>query len=397
MAKLPEHARVVIIGQGGIVGASVAHHLIEAGWDDIVGLEKSAIPTDIGSTSHASDFCYMTSHDKLNVFTSTYSREFYRARGNYIEIGGMEVARKGDDERMLELQRKVASGKAFGSNAYMISAEEAKEKFPLVEEDMIQGAMWDPDAGLVTPRSQKVAGDLVDEAVESGKLTTFAYTAASKIIVEDGRAVGVETEKGTIMADHVVLCAGIWGSLVSKTAGVKLPLMPLEHPLLFFGPWDWKPSSGKMILALTEKFLPMAPSGGISVGDARNIAAGILAAMQRGSSGQRYVLAGDNVSYLQLWRKIAGLVKRRGPITAMRTPMKKILSVGGDFYTRVTKSETEINSEALRLGACWNFYDSSKAVNELGYDPGNYETALRDSWNWLVENGYSLNKKKANA
>ena len=63
MAALPEKARVVIIGQGGIVGASVAHHLVQNGWDDIVGLEKSAIPTDIGSTSHASDFCYMTSHD----------------------------------------------------------------------------------------------------------------------------------------------------------------------------------------------------------------------------------------------------------------------------------------------------------------------------------------------
>ena len=56
MAALPEKARVVIIGQGGIVGASVAHHLVQNGWDDIVGLEKSAIPTDIGSTSHASDF-----------------------------------------------------------------------------------------------------------------------------------------------------------------------------------------------------------------------------------------------------------------------------------------------------------------------------------------------------
>ena len=59
----------------------------------------------------------MTSHDKLNVFTSTYSREFYKSRGNFIEIGGMEVARKGDDAQVQELLRKVASGKAFGTNA----------------------------------------------------------------------------------------------------------------------------------------------------------------------------------------------------------------------------------------------------------------------------------------
>jgi glycine/D-amino acid oxidase-like deaminating enzyme len=61
MAELPKKAKVVIIGQGGIVGASVVHHLLELGWDDIIGLDKSAIPTDIGSTAHASDFCYMTS------------------------------------------------------------------------------------------------------------------------------------------------------------------------------------------------------------------------------------------------------------------------------------------------------------------------------------------------
>ncbi len=57
MATFPQSARVVIIGQGGIVGASVAHHLIEKGWDDIVGIDKSGIPTDIGSTAHAFLLC----------------------------------------------------------------------------------------------------------------------------------------------------------------------------------------------------------------------------------------------------------------------------------------------------------------------------------------------------
>ena len=73
MADFPESADVVIIGQGGIVGACVAHHLIERGWTNIVGIDKSAIPTDIGSTSHASDFVYLTAHDLLTCYTTKYS------------------------------------------------------------------------------------------------------------------------------------------------------------------------------------------------------------------------------------------------------------------------------------------------------------------------------------
>ena len=107
MASFPERAKVVIIGQGGIVGASVVHHLIERGWDNIVGIDKSAIPTDVGSTAHASDFCFNTMHDQMTIFTTRYSIDFYERLGRYERIGGLEVARVGDDERMQELQRRV--------------------------------------------------------------------------------------------------------------------------------------------------------------------------------------------------------------------------------------------------------------------------------------------------
>ena len=179
MASIPTSARVVIIGQGGIVGACVAYHLIERGWDDIVGIDKSAIPTDVGSTAHASDFCYATAHDRLTCWSTMYSIDFYDRMGHYCRVGGLEVARVGDDERMEELKRKVGSGKAFGTNVSLISARETKERFPLLEEDMIQGAMWYPDAGLVVPRSQVVAGELVDNAQSTGKLRAFANTPAT--------------------------------------------------------------------------------------------------------------------------------------------------------------------------------------------------------------------------
>ncbi|PAU75611.1 GcvT family protein [Halomonas salipaludis] len=238
MATLPRHADAVIIGQGGIVGASLAHHLIELGWTRLVGLDKSAIPSDIGSTSHASDFCFMTAHDKLSCYTTTYSQRFYEAMGRYRRIGGLEIARVGDEARLAELQRKVASGKAFGTRVSMIDADEVVERFPLLERDLLLGGMWDPDAGLVVPRSQRVAGELIERGVESGHLSVFADTPALDIDVQAGRVCGVETAKGYIETPLVLVCAGIWGPIPAAMGGAALPLMPVEHPLMFFGPYD---------------------------------------------------------------------------------------------------------------------------------------------------------------
>jgi glycine/D-amino acid oxidase-like deaminating enzyme len=247
MAGFPEKAKVVIVGLGGIVGASVAHHLIGRGWDDIVGIDKSGIPTDIGSTAHASDFCYATSHDFLSCWTTLYSIEFFERKGHYARVGGLEVARVGDDARMKEIRRKVTSGRAFGTRARLIEPAEIKEKFPLIEEDMVQGGLWDPDAGLVIPRSQTVAGELVDKGVAAGKLQAFANTSARSLVIEDGRIKGVVTDRGTIMADHVVVCAGLWGRLIAEMAGEDLPVMPIDHPLTFFGPYNEFAGTGKEI------------------------------------------------------------------------------------------------------------------------------------------------------
>ena len=247
MVNFPSKANVVIIGVGGIVGASVAHHLIAKGWKDIVGIDKSSVPTDIGSTSHASDFCYMTAHDNMTCYTTRYSVEFYDAMGHYSRVGGLEVARHDDDDRMAELKRKVSSGRAFGTNVKMISAKETKEKFPLIEEDMIQGAMWDPDAGLVIPRSQTVAGKLVDQAEATGDLQVFQNTTANGLEIHQGKIKGVHTNRGLIAADAVIVCAGLWGRLIAQMAGEDLPIMPVDHPLCFFGPYEEFAGTGKEI------------------------------------------------------------------------------------------------------------------------------------------------------
>src|ERR1700748_3104910 len=120
MSAFPEKARVVIVGLGGIVGASVAHHLVERGWDDIVGIDKSGIPPDMGSTAHASVFCYATMHAYLSTQTTLYSLCFSEKMRHSAPIAGLEQAPIGDDQRMDDIKRKVASGKAFGTRARLV-------------------------------------------------------------------------------------------------------------------------------------------------------------------------------------------------------------------------------------------------------------------------------------
>ena len=238
-SKFPSNADIVIVGVGGIVGSMLAYWLAELGQKNIIGLEKSTIiPSDIASTAHASDFVYNTTHDKLGCWTTGFSRRFYEDNGFFLKKGGLEICRKDDDERWEELKRKVASGKAFGTNVKLISASEAVEKFPLLEEGSLRGAMWDPDAGLVVPRSQEVVNFAVESAKEKGSLKTFTNTPATGFETKDGRIVAVKTEKGTIRTNKVVIASGIWGPLMGDMAGVRVPLMPLEHPLLFFGPYE---------------------------------------------------------------------------------------------------------------------------------------------------------------
>jgi glycine cleavage system aminomethyltransferase T/glycine/D-amino acid oxidase-like deaminating enzyme len=241
----PNRANVVIIGAGGIVGSSLAYHLVQAGWTDVVGIDSSSIPTSAGSTAHASDFCYSTGGDKFSIYTTTYSQCFYERLGHYLKKGGMEVARAGDHERMDELKRKVGLGKAFGTNVSIISPREAKEKFPLLDEDSIMGAMWDPDAGLVVPRSQQVVAEISEHARSTGRYRPIANTSAVDIAVESGRVRGVETSRGFIESPIVVITSGIWGPLVGRMAGFEIPLVPVEHPLLFFGPMDSLSGTGE--------------------------------------------------------------------------------------------------------------------------------------------------------
>ena len=75
----------------------------------------------------------------------------------------------------------------------------------------------------------------------------------------------------------------------------------IVNPGFMLGPWDWKPSSGRMLLEVAQRFTPVAPTGGLSVCDVRDVAAAIVTAGERAPGGRQYILAGENLTYLAIW------------------------------------------------------------------------------------------------
>jgi dihydroflavonol-4-reductase len=161
----------------------------------------------------------------------------------------------------------------------------------------------------------------------------------------------------------------------------------IVNPGCMFGPWDWKPSSGKMLLAVT-KFAPIYPTGAVTFGDARDVAAGVINAATRGRTGERYILGGHNFSYLDAWTQMAKLVGRRGPISPMGPMFRAVAVPVLNVHRWLTGSEGDANAAILMMGRQEHCFSSRKAESELGFRVRAFAETLADTLAWFRARGY---------
>lgn len=162
----------------------------------------------------------------------------------------------------------------------------------------------------------------------------------------------------------------------------------IVNPGFMVGPYDWKPSSGEMMLAIAKQPVPFAPAGGCCVADVRDVADGIISAIEHGQTGQRYILGGVNMSYLDLWTLMAKVMDRRAPRRKLPNWLATTIGKSCDLAGRLARSEPQLNSATTQMGQMFHYYGSEKAQRELGYKIGNVEDALRDAWDWFKLHGY---------
>ncbi|MCU4162033.1 FAD-dependent oxidoreductase [Acidiphilium sp. AL] len=228
MPKLPGKARVVVIG-GGVVGCSVVYHLAKRGWTDVVLLERKQLTS--GTTWHAAGLIAQLRSTLNMTRLAKYSGELYErleaetgiATG-FSRTGSLAVALTG--ERLEEFQRSASMAKTHDIEMEIISPSECKLAYPLLDLHGIVGGLWTPGDGQADPTNVALA--LARGARQNG-VQIFENVKVIGISRTVGRVTGVLTADGSIEAEIVVNCAGMWARDVGRLAGVNVPLQACEH------------------------------------------------------------------------------------------------------------------------------------------------------------------------
>ena len=240
-------ARLVIIG-AGIVGCSAAYHLAQLGWRDIVVLDAGPLFHTGGSTSHAPGGLSLISASRLLTEYAKYGLPLYagleaNGRKGATLIGGLEVARS--ETRWNELKRRSGWGKSYGVECHLLTPAECKQLVPVLDKRQIVGGLFSPGAGIGAP---VVASEAMARAAMAKEAAAFhGHTVVTGIERDARRVKAVLTDQGRIETEAVLICAGIWGPLIGRMAGIVIPLMPMEHQYVKVGPIPELAAFGKEI------------------------------------------------------------------------------------------------------------------------------------------------------
>ncbi len=234
---MADHARAVIIG-GGVGGTSIAYHLAERGWTDVVLVERAELTS--GSTFHSAGLVGQLRASVTLTTMMMYGVGLYRRLAaetgvdpSWHEVGSLRLA--SSKARFEELQRQASWARTFGLPLELIDATEARDRFPLMTTDGVLGAVWLPTDGWLDPSGLAMA--LAAGARQRG-VTVRTHSRVVGIAVERGRVTGVEVElrdgsRESIAAEVVVNAGGMFAPEIGRLAGVTVPIIPMAHQYLF--------------------------------------------------------------------------------------------------------------------------------------------------------------------
>ena len=259
-------ASVVIIG-GGISGCAIAYTLAKKGVKDIVVIERDYLSS--GATGRCGAGVRMQWGTEMNCKLAKYSIEFFERANEELEYeydiefkqGGYLIVASTEKE-VNQFKKNIALQNSLGIPSRLLTPKEAKEIVPHMDETKIIAATFNPKDGHLNPfhTTQAYANAAVRLGVEIMK-----YTPVTGINVENGKVVGVQTDKGYISTPVVVNAAGGYSQLIAKMVGIDLPVYSERHQILVTEPVA--PMQGPMFMSFSLNiYCQQTPHGSFIMG-----------------------------------------------------------------------------------------------------------------------------------
>ncbi|MFC6486977.1 FAD-dependent oxidoreductase [Nitratireductor sp. GCM10026969] len=262
---LPDHAPVVVIG-GGVIGTSTLYHLAKRGVEGAVLLERKQLAS--GTTWHAAGIVGQLresgAQTELSKYTARLFTELEAETGQatgYKQNGTIHLALS--DVRLEQLRRNHDHAARVGIESHLLGLEELKEKWPWVEYEGVKGGFFVPSNGQVNPLDVTQA---FARGARSNGCLVFENTAATRIVTRNGRVVGVETERGTITTERVLLAGGMWTARFAKAHGVTVPLHAAEHFYIVTETIPNLPKALPGLVVLEERIYAKEDAGKLLIG-----------------------------------------------------------------------------------------------------------------------------------
>ncbi|HET9052636.1 MAG TPA: NAD-dependent epimerase/dehydratase family protein [Cyclobacteriaceae bacterium] len=162
----------------------------------------------------------------------------------------------------------------------------------------------------------------------------------------------------------------------------------IVNPTFMFGPYDSTPSSGAMIVALYKGKVPGYTRGGRNYLCAKDAAVAIANALTQGRVGECYILGNENLSYKEIFTKIASTIQVKAPSLAIPSGFAKLYGHIGSLLGKFSGKAPAVSYPLSRIASDEHYYSPAKARKELGLPQTPVETGIKESFEWLKENGY---------
>ncbi|MCP4427113.1 MAG: SDR family oxidoreductase [Chloroflexi bacterium] len=174
--------------------------------------------------------------------------------------------------------------------------------------------------------------------------------------------------------------------VVLAAAGKEIDAV-VVNPAFMFGEYDQHPSSGKMILEVASGKAKVYTPGGNNFVDVKDVTKAMVTAAEKGKCGECYILGHENLTYREIFTRIARVLNVAPPHFALPYPLARVGGWLGDQLSAMTGKESSVSTFTAKLGFVDHYFDSQKAVSELGMPQSPIDDVIERTVRWFRKEG----------